>query len=446
MAELQDELQRGLGTSYTLEREVGRGGMATVFLARDTKHGRMVALKVLHHDLALTLGPERFRREIAIVAQLQHPHILSVFDSGETSAGQLWFTMPYVEGETLHDRLRREGRLSVEEAVRITREVAGALEYAHQHGVVHRDIKPDNILLTTQHDALLADFGIAEALGATPPLGATAASSRLTQTGFRVGTPAYMSPEQAAGAPVDARADVYSLGMVCYEMMTGELPYALGSPAPAPVVRQPPDPAPAAPLRRAELPAVVDAAVRRAFARDPAERYSTMAEFAAALTAASGLRRRAVGRGSLAAWVIGAVVLLATGALFAWTRQIRAAHDGPATATSTAPPTLAVLAFENLGDSADGYFADGVTDEIRGKLTTLPALRVIARASSMQYKHSAKPLPEIAHELGVRYLLTGQVRWERLAGGKSRVRVNPELVEVAEGGAPTSRWHGATME
>ena len=217
MADLREQLQSGLADRYRLERELGRGGMATVYLARDIRHKRPVALKVLHPELGAVLGTERFLREVETAAGLQHPHILPVFDSGE-AAGRLWYTMPYVEGESLRDRLRREVQLPVEDAVRLTREVAEALDYAHRHGVVHRDIKPDNILLTEGH-ASVADFGIAKAVS-------TAGGEALTQTGTAVGTPAYMSPEQASpGAPLDGRSDVYSLGCVLYEMLAGEPPF-----------------------------------------------------------------------------------------------------------------------------------------------------------------------------------------------------------------------------
>lgn len=191
--------------------------MARVFLVHDLRHDRPVALKVLHPELAATLGPERFQREIKLAARLQHPHILSVHDSGETD-GQLWFTMPFVEGESLRDRLRRETQLSVEDALRIATDAARALDYAHHHGVVHRDVKPENLLLTSDGSTLVADFGIARALGG--------ADDRLTQTGMSVGTPAYMSPEQAGGDPgIDARSDIYSLACVLYEMLAGEPPY-----------------------------------------------------------------------------------------------------------------------------------------------------------------------------------------------------------------------------
>ncbi|HKT60592.1 MAG TPA: serine/threonine-protein kinase, partial [Gemmatimonadales bacterium] len=219
MADLRDQLQTGLTDRYRIERELGRGGMATVYLARDLRHDRPVALKVLHAELASTLGPERFQREIQLAARLQHPHILTVLDSGETATAaagtRLWFTMPFVEGESLRDRLRRERQLPVEDALRITREAAAALQYAHRHGVVHRDIKPENVLLTSEGHTLVADFGIARALGG-------ADQERLTETGLTLGTPAYMSPEQASGArELDARTDIYSLGTVLYEMLAG---------------------------------------------------------------------------------------------------------------------------------------------------------------------------------------------------------------------------------
>src|SRR6185295_10886463 len=217
VADLREQLQSGLADRYRLERELGRGGMATVFLAHDLRHDRPVALKVLHPELAATMGPERFQREIKLAARLQHPHILSVHDSGET-AGYLWFTMPFIEGESLRDRLSREQQLPVEDALRLTREMAEALDYAHRHGVIHRDIKPENILLSEGH-ALVADFGIARAVSAGD-------DRKLTETGMAVGTPAYMSPEQAAGdKDPDPRSDIYSLATVLYEMLAGETPF-----------------------------------------------------------------------------------------------------------------------------------------------------------------------------------------------------------------------------
>ncbi|MDH5548986.1 MAG: serine/threonine protein kinase, partial [Gemmatimonadota bacterium] len=217
MSEIPSRLSTALADRYTMEREIGSGGMATVYLAEDLRHDRPVALKVLKPELAAALGPDRFLREIKTTAQLRHPHILPLLDSGDAD-GTLFYVMPYVEGESLRDRLNREKQLPVEDALRIAREVADALSYAHSHDVLHRDIKPENILLESGH-AVVADFGIARALTA-------AGGEKLTQTGIAVGTPAYMSPEQSAGEPaIDGRSDLYALGCVLYEMLAGEPPF-----------------------------------------------------------------------------------------------------------------------------------------------------------------------------------------------------------------------------
>jgi len=447
-----DDLQAALGPAYTIERELGRGGMATVYLARDTKHGRRVALKVLHADLAASLGPERFQREIATAAQLQHPHILGVHDSGRTASGQLWFTMPFVEGESLRDRLRRERQLPIDDAVRITREIAGALDYAHEQGVVHRDIKPENILLTRRGDALLADFGIARGLGSAT------GETVLTQTGLAVGTPQYMSPEQASGERnVDARSDVYALGAVCYEMLTGEPPF-IGSSSQAIIAKMLTTEPPSARVLRTGVTPAVDAAVRRALAPTPADRWPTAAAFGDALqraasaveaplvapvtaTSATGqitapfapstsatARRKPLSTGVA---LLGLGFLVGVGALFAWR-----SHAG-AGANSGGPIRVAVLPFENIGDSADGYFADGMTDAVRAKLTSVPGIEVIGSASSGQYRRSAKTPQQIGEELGVRYLLVGKVRWDKQPGKESEVEVSPELVDA---GTAAEKW------
>ena len=275
MADLRAQLEAGLGAHYALERELGRGGMATVFLARDLKHDRPVALKVLHPELAASLGPDRFQREIRMAARLQHPHILTVLDSGE-AGGRLWFTMPFVEGESLRDRLRRERQLPVEDALRVAREAAQALQYAHDHGIVHRDIKPENLLLTGDGNTLVADFGIARVLGGP-------ADEKLTETGLAVGTPAYMSPEQAAGdRSLDARTDVYSLGAVLYEMLAGEPPYT-GATTQAMLVKRLTEPAPSVRAVRPTVSDAVDAAIRKALAPVAADRFASAAELARAL-------------------------------------------------------------------------------------------------------------------------------------------------------------------
>jgi TolB-like protein/tRNA A-37 threonylcarbamoyl transferase component Bud32 len=432
-----EQLRAAVGAQYTLRHEIGRGGMATVYLAEDTKHHRPVALKVLHPSLTNSLGPERFRREITLAARLQHPHILSVHDSGETSAGQLWFTMPYVEGESLRDRLRRDTQLPVDEAVRIACEVADALGYAHDHGIVHRDIKPENILLTRGH-ALVADFGIARAL--TPQPGT---DTSLTEAGIAVGTPAYMSPEQASGDPsLDARTDVYSLGAVLYEMLAGEPPFTGATPQ-AIINKMMSGEAPSVRRARPSVPEVLDAAIRRALAPMPADRYPSAVAFGAALlnaergtapppaqAPASVAHHRRV---PLAALALGLGFFIGAGLLFAWRSR-----SGGAAADTTGPVRLAVLPFENVGDSADAYFADGLTDAVRGKLTSVPGLAVIAPASSRQYRNTTKTPQQIAQELGgVRYLLVGQVRWAKQPGGQSRVRVSPALVDVTTG---TDKW------
>ncbi len=270
-------LGSALADRYAIQRELGRGGMATVYLAQDLRHDRPVALKVLHPELAATMGPERFQREIRFAARLQHPHILTVLDSGE-AAGQLWFTMPFVEGESLRDRLRRERQLAVDVALQIGREAARALDYAHQHDIVHRDIKPENILLTRDGSTLVADFGIARALGT---------DDRLTQTGLAIGTPAYMSPEQAAGDKgVDARTDVYSLGAVLYEMLAGEAPFT-GPTAQAVIAKRLSEPPPSVRRMRPNVPEGVDQAIQRALAPVAADRFATAGELARALQATS---------------------------------------------------------------------------------------------------------------------------------------------------------------
>jgi TolB-like protein len=435
MADLRAQLQAGLGGSYTLERELGRGGMATVFLAQDLKHDRPVALKVLHAELAATLGPDRFLREIRLAARLQHPHILTVLDSGDTG-GRLWFTMPYVEGETLRARLTREKQLPVGDALRIAREAASGLEYAHRHGVIHRDIKPENLLLTADGQVLVADFGIGRAME-----GASGAE-RLTETGMIVGTPAYMSPEQAAGErDIDARTDIYSLGTVLYEMLAGEPPFT-GPNAQSIIAKRITGQVPSLRRARPTVPEDIERATLQALASFPADRYASAADFARALevTATTEIRQpsatvahRARPGFSLRRPVTAALLvgfLIGVGVLFAWRR-----NHAPAAAVA-GERRVAVLPFENLGDSADAYFADGITDAVRGKLTGLPGMRVTGSNSSRQYRGTAKSPQEIGRELGVDYILVGNVRWQKSAGA-SRVQVSPELIEVASAEA---RW------
>jgi serine/threonine-protein kinase len=426
-----EALRQALAGRYDIERELGRGGMATVYLAHDLNHDRSVALKVVLPELAASIGNERFQREIRVAARLQHPHILSVYDSGE-GAGRLWYTMPFVEGESLRERLLRESQLPVDEAVRIVREVALALDYAHRHDVIHRDIKPENILLS-DGQALVADFGVARALGSEAPL---------TRTGMAIGTPAYMSPEQASGErTVDARSDIYALGCVLYELLAGEPPFTGPSPQAILTRALTETPRPLTAVRPAVSQSLA-AAAARAMARTPADRFATAAEFAKALGATSGdvqatgavaapaiaaPTRRRVGR-----LLIPAAVLVLAAAFTLGYLARRSASGGAR--------RIAVLPFENEGSAEDEYFADGVTDEVRSKLAGIPGLQVTARASTSQYKKSTKTPKQIGKELEVDYLLTGTVRWSKGGGAASRVRVNPELIQVS---TAVSRWSDA---
>ena len=429
---MPNRLQASLAGHYRIERELGRGGMARVFLAHDLKHDRSVALKVLHPELAHVLGPERFLREIRLCARLQHPHILAVHDSGDAD-GQLWFTMPYVEGETLRSRLVREKQLPVDEALRLTCEVADALHYAHQHGVIHRDIKPENILLsgppirgqghTGGYHALVADFGIARAL-------APEADERLTESGISLGTPQYMSPEQAvAQRDVDPRTDIYSLGCVLYEMLTGEPPFT--GPTPQVVLaKRLTEPVPHLRTGR-DVSLSLERAVTRALARSPADRFATAAEFAGALQpnrleeavgGADTLVRPATRLPMSRPVAIGlALLLLALGAV-AGLRWVR-----PRGAVPLA--SAAVLPFVDLSPQKDQeYFSDGLTEELITSLSQVPGLRIAARTSSFQFKGRSPDVREIGRKLDVGTVLEGSVR-----KSGNRLRVSAQLINVKDG-------------
>ncbi|HKE90865.1 MAG TPA: serine/threonine-protein kinase, partial [Gemmatimonadales bacterium] len=274
MIEGMDRLATALADRYRLERELGQGGMATVHLAHDVRHDRKVAIKVLRPELAAVIGAERFLREIKMLALLQHPHILGLIDSGEVN-GTAYYVMPFVEGESLRDRLNREKQLPIADAVRLSQEVASALDYAHRHGVIHRDVKPENVLLH-EGQALVADFGIALAV-------ASAGGSRMTETGMSLGTPHYMSPEQAMGErDITARSDVYALGVLTYEMLLGEPPFT-GPTAQAIVAKVLTEKPGSLVARRSRIPAHVEDAVLTALEKLPADRFATAAEFATTL-------------------------------------------------------------------------------------------------------------------------------------------------------------------
>jgi serine/threonine-protein kinase len=393
---------------YPLERPLGRGGMATVYLARDVKHQRQVAVKVLHPELAAGLGTERFLREIRIEAGLQHPHILPLHDSGEVD-GFLYYVMPYVEGESLRDRLTREGRLSVSDTLRLGGDVADALHYAHERGVVHRDIKPENILLSGGH-ALVADFGIAKAVE-------VAGDSRLTETGWGMGTPAYMSPEQIVGDPVDARSDVYGLGCVLYEMLTGHPPFPAAT-ARAVFARHHLDPPPAITTERTDVPVEVEQALLRALAKEPDNRFRTTAELLEALRRSdlSGatdpdpafphpapLVRFPWVKRLRTPLVPLALVLCAGGYVLA----LKAGLVG----TSGVAASVAVLPIKDLdGDTSQAYVSEGLSDELTTNLAGVKGLRVINRRTMQLYGKSGKTPAEIGRELGVDALVTGTLQ------------------------------------
>jgi serine/threonine-protein kinase len=381
MSEVLQEFRAAISSRYIIERVIGRGGMATVYLAQDTRHRRAVALKVLQQDTLPSTTSERFHREIEIAARLNHPHILPLYDSGET-AGFLYYVMPYADGGSLRGRLEQEKQLPISDAVEIARQVADALHCAHTSGVVHRDIKPENILLMGGH-VLVGDFGIARALTQT------GGGIPTTQTGVIVGTPSYMSPEQAAGQPdIASPSDVYALGCVLYEMLAGQPPFV--GPTVESILRQhlvskPPD----VTALRPTTPTPLASVVGRALAKVPADRFRSAAEFLGAL--ASG--------------------------------QSRAPRGAPG-----AKVMLAVLPLENFsGKPEEEYFSDGMTEELITHIARLSPLHlgVIARTTAMQYKRTHKSVAQIGAELGTDFALEGSAR----CSGE-RVRITVQLINV----------------
>jgi serine/threonine-protein kinase len=375
----ESRLSAALSGRYRLDRELGSGGMATVYRGYDQRHDRPVAIKVLHPDVAVSVGAERFQAEIHTTAKLAHPNILPLFDSGSDD-DVLYYVMPLVSGESLRTKLAREKTIDTDDALRITREVADALAYAHANGVIHRDIKPENILLQSGH-ALVADFGIARA-------SSSSGTDRITTAGLTVGTPAYMSPEQAAADPhIDGRTDQYSLACVLFEMLVGDAPFA-GPSVDAILVRRFTRPPPRASSRRSGIPRHVDGALLTAMARNPDERFASMERFIDALSSP--------------------------------------AHSW---ASGESEATVAVLPFTNMSpDPENEYFGDGMAEEIISALAQVPGLRVAARTSTFSFKGKNTDLREIGEKLNVSTVLEGSVR---RAG--NRVRITAQLINVNDG-------------
>ena len=387
MLDLLERLQSSVGSRYAIESEIGHGGMAVVYRARDLRYGRVVALKVLQPHLSEALGAERFLREVGVVARLHHPHLLPLYDSGELD-GLLYYVTPYVTGGSLGDLMEREGRLPLSRALELAREVADALDYAHRQQIVHRDIKPANILLDEGH-AVVADFGVATAVSA-------AVGSGPTQPGGLVGTPAYMSPEQAADQPLDGRSDIYALGCVLYAMLTGHPPFTATSPVALLALRLT-DPAPTLAAGGVAVPPEVEDLMARALARRPEDRFQSGADLALALSGA--------GQGPDAA----------------------AAGGGAAAAHRIA--SIGVLPFANMSaDPQNEYFSDGMTEELINALGQVPGLRVAARTSAFTFKGREVDVREVGRRLDVAAVLEGSVR---RAGG--RIRVAAQLVSAADG-------------
>jgi serine/threonine-protein kinase len=402
----ESSADRPLHQRYEIERELGRGGMATVYLARDPRHERRVAIKILRPEVAAELGSQRFLREIRLAAQLHHPHILPVYDSGTlvpepASAPVSYYVMPYIEGESLRTRLDREGRLPVEDALRIAREVADALDYAHRHNIVHRDIKPENILLegyspglatATGWHAIVADFGIARAM--------IASDMSLTGAGLAIGTPAYMSPEQVSGAvDLDGRSDLYSLGCVLFEMLSGEPPFT-GHTCQAIMIKRWFEAPPWLSSVRADVPAPIDEAVHRALALLPEDRFDSAAQFALTLARAS---------------------------------QGGYVHTPAAMSPPARSHAIAVLPFVNLSpDKENEYFSDGMAEELTNSLSRVPGLRVASRSSAWTFKGKDADAGTIGQRLKVDSLVEGSVR--KLG---NRIRLSVRLVDCASG---YQRW------
>ena len=391
--DLTGQLEAGLGDRYHIERELGQGGMAIVLLALDRKHQRHVAIKVLRPELSAALGPDRFLREIEIAATLQHPHILPLFDSGQVDS-LLYYVMPFVEGESLRDRLRREQQLPMETALQITREVGSALQYAHDHGVIHRDIKPENIMLSGGH-AVVADFGIARALDA-------AGAGQITQSGMVVGTPQYMSPEQAGGALVEGRCDQYSLACTLYEMLIGQPPFT-GPSSQAVMARHSLDPVPSLRVVRQTVSPSVEAAIVRAMAKLPVDRFPSVDGFIQALDQpVPEPKASRTHQLTLAALAVAAFLILAS----LWSDKGRTVPGG----VTPSVRSVAVLPFRVRGDTTNGsYLGTAITEGLIADLAQVGSLKVISRGSGTVAQETSPSLSALARELHVEGVVSGSI-------------------------------------
>jgi eukaryotic-like serine/threonine-protein kinase len=427
---------------YEILSPLGAGGMGEVYKARDSKLQRDVAIKVLPRSLAA--DPDalaRFEREALAVAALSHPNILAIFDFG-THEGIVYAVMELLEGETLRGKLDT-GPIPQKQAVDYALQVAKGLSAAHEKGIVHRDLKPENLFVTKDGHVKILDFGLAKRVETVSPDEETSAptSAGLTVTGTVMGTAGYMSPEQVRGLPVDARGDIFSFGAILYELLTGAKAFkkeTAGDTMAAILRDEPPERADSS----RDISPGLDDIVRHCLEKERDNRFQSAKSIVFALSQASSstftsgarfVERPPAGKRKAAPLTAAVILLLAVAGVFLWRRSHSNSGD------VAAVKRVAVLPFENVGAAEDDYFADGIADEIRGKLTSLPGVEVIARGSSTPYKKTKKTLSQIAQELGVEYLLTATVRCEK-SGGGSRVHVTPELVEVKKAGAPTAKW------
>jgi len=440
MSGLLEDLRSALQDRYSVDREVGRGGMATVFLAEDLKHGRRVAIKVLSPELSSSIDGDRFKREIQIAARLSHPHILPIFDSGD-AGGLLYYTMPFVEGESLRKRIQREIQLSIEDALSLTSEVADALSYAHSLGVVHRDIKPENVLLHGGH-AVVADFGIARVIQ-------DSGGDKLTQTGMSIGTAAYMSPEQFSGEHVDGRADLYSLACMLYEMLVGQVPFT-GPNAMAIMARHTMEAAPSIRIVRATVPDDLEDTIMRALEKVPADRFPTVSQFKEALLGGSTTttairrvtRRTTTSRVAIAeqedllrrrrplkiAAIVAAGVVVVAAALGLY--GLRGRSHTAASAGAIDARELAVLYLDDDSkDSSLRHVADGLTESLISQLGRVEGLHVVSPGGVAPYRNTTVPDDSVGRALKVGVLVKGSIVQQG-----SAYKVSLKLVDGQGGG------------